>query len=606
MKAIYLRRSLLYFVYSFSLLSMHAQNLLPLTNLSFFQDPGPSWSIVGNVNSGLADKAVLSVFPGTGILANLSDISYRGQDIITKQPFGGMDIELDYMMAPGSNSGIYMQGRYEVQLRDSWGIVQPTAADNGGIYERWNESLPEGLKGYDGHAPRQNASRAPGTWQHIKISFQAPRFNAAGQKKANASILRVELNGVLIQENIELSGPTRGAMSNDEVPLGPLRLQGDHGSVAFRNIKITAFDSPLPDLINLKYALYKGMYNDETGIKKMQPDVTGNAELISMNVTPLPPVFLIHFSGVLRIKEPGAYHFGLNISGGRGSLKINSQDVISLGQGKGWGSGNIILPVGEFPLDIIYSKLVTWDKPVIGMEVAGPGIRIFRISDANVGADHENPIVVNASVNTILRSFSDVNTFKVTHAVNVGSPLQVHYTYDLDKGMIVQVWRGDFLDVSSMWHGRGDGTARPLGMVLQFGIPVPALEKLGSPETKWSSDTSGSGFRTKGYILDEADRPGFRYLIYKTQVNDKIRILPNGQGIHREISLENPIDNVYLRLAAASTIEMLSDGLYLLDDKSYYIRIDDASKAKPVVREVSGYQELIIPFKQAFSYSILF
>jgi hypothetical protein len=90
------------------------------------------------------------------------------------------------MMAKGSNSGIYLQGRYEVQLLDSWNVVNVKAGDNGGIYERWNDDKPEGQKGYEGHAPRQNASRAPGLWQHIKISFQAPRFNATGQKTENA------------------------------------------------------------------------------------------------------------------------------------------------------------------------------------------------------------------------------------------------------------------------------------------------------------------------------------------------------------------------------------------------------------------------------------
>jgi Domain of Unknown Function (DUF1080) len=592
MKVMYLRRYFFLLVFSFCFLYGYTQSLLPLTDLSYFLNPGDSWKIAGNVNCGFSENAVLSVFPGKGILVAQSDKIHPGRDLLTKQQYGGMDIELDFMMVPGSNSGIYLQGRYEIQLRDSWGKTQPTADDNGGIYDR--------------QAPRQNASRAPGTWQHIRISFQAPRFNATGQKTGNARILKVELNGVLIQDNIELAGPTPGALGNDEVALGPLRLQGNHGSVAFRNIKITPFDSPLPELINLKYALYKSMYTDDTSYLKAKPEVTGNTEKISMNVTLMPPVFLIHFTGKLRIMEPGVYHFGLYISGGRGSLKINNQDVISLGQGSSPGSGNIILPAGEFPFDLVYSKLVTWNKPVVGLEIAGPGIRTFRISDANAGADHENPILVNATVNTIIRSFSDIDSFKVTHAVNVGSPLQINYTYDLDKGMIVQVWRGDFIDASTMWHGRGDGTARPLGMILQFGKPVNILQTLASTGTAWSSDTAGSGFRAKGYILDEDDRPSFRYIIYHAMVNDKTRVMPGSQGIFREISIDNPVAGLYLRLASASSIETLSDGLYLLDDKSYYLRIDDAGPGKPLIRDMNGRMELIIPVSQKISYSILF
>ena len=95
---------------------------------------------------------------------------------------GDVDLELDYMMASKSNSGVYLQGRYEIQLRDSWEIRTPNVHDNGAVYERWDEKRPDGQKGYEGHAARQNASRAPGLWQHMKISFQAPRFNANGQK----------------------------------------------------------------------------------------------------------------------------------------------------------------------------------------------------------------------------------------------------------------------------------------------------------------------------------------------------------------------------------------------------------------------------------------
>jgi hypothetical protein len=80
-------------------------------------------------------------------------------------------------MATESNSGIYLQGRYEIQLLDTWGATAIRSGSNGGIYERWNESRPNGQKGYMGYAPRQNASRAPGLWQKLKISFQAPRFD---------------------------------------------------------------------------------------------------------------------------------------------------------------------------------------------------------------------------------------------------------------------------------------------------------------------------------------------------------------------------------------------------------------------------------------------
>jgi hypothetical protein len=187
------------------------------------------------------------------------DKKNKGTDLISILQHGDADVELDFMMAKGSNSGVYLQGRYEIQLLDSWGVLNPGPGDVGGVYQRWDESRPEGKKGFEGNAPRQNVGRAPGLWQHLKISFQAPRF-IVGHKIENARMLKVELNGVTIQENVELTGPTRSSMASDEVALGPLLLQGDHGAVAYRNIRITSYNKPRPDLVGLKYTVYKGNY----------------------------------------------------------------------------------------------------------------------------------------------------------------------------------------------------------------------------------------------------------------------------------------------------------------------------------------------------------
>src|SRR4051812_41471802 len=158
---------------------LRAQNAVSLHDLSFFDNPSPNWKIAAGAQADITQDEVLTLKDGTGILVNLPG-KKGAKDLFTKTIYGDADVELDYMMAKGSNSGIYLQGRYEIQLLDSWGTVNPKPGDNGGIYERWDDSKPEGQQGYDGHAPRQNASRAPGLWQHMKISFQAPRFDGNG------------------------------------------------------------------------------------------------------------------------------------------------------------------------------------------------------------------------------------------------------------------------------------------------------------------------------------------------------------------------------------------------------------------------------------------
>ncbi len=581
-----------------------AQNAVPLNDLSFFDNPSSNWKVAANGQADITQDEVLTTKDGNGILVNQPG-KKGAKDLFTKTVYGDADLELDYMMAKGSNSGIYLQGRYEIQLLDSWGTVNPKSGDNGGIYERWDDSKPEGQQGYDGHAPRQNASRAPGLWQHIKISFQAPRFDGNGQKISNAKVLYVWLNGVLIQDNVELAGPTRGAFDNKEAATGPLRLQGDHGPVAFRNIRITNYDRPHPTLSNLKYWVYKGGEIAGDSYKKLKPESEGTSPVLSSNQSKLNNDFLIRYTGNIQIKEAGEYAFKLSVPGGKGVFRVGGADAVALTENR--GEGKIQLQPGDHPFELLYSKNVDWAKPALGLTVAGPGIREYLLSDANVSNnDPVDPILINATSNTILRSFSDLpGGIRVTHGVNVGSPELLHYTYDLDKGMIVEIWRGGFLDATPMWHDRGDGSSRPAGSVQYLGKPVPAIEKLSDANAAWALDTVGTGYRPKGYVLNADDVPAFKYNIYGTSVTDASSVMDKGQGIHREVTLANAVDGLFYHLASGN-IEALGNGLYAIDDKSYYIRIDDAAGVKAVVRDAGGKQELIIPIQKKLTYSIIF
>ena len=446
---------------------------IKLNDLTAFNGAGKSWSIAEKVTANPSKENELKVSKGTGILVNVTSDKSKGTDLFSNAVHGNMILELDYLMANNSNSGIYLQGNYEVQLKDSWGVLNASSGDNGGIYERWDDARPESSKGYEGYAPRQNASKAPGLWQHIKIAFQAPQFDASGNKKANARILAIELNGVLVQENIELFGPTRGA-ADKEKALGPLRFQGDHGSVAFKNIKI----SKLPE------------------------------EMLNGN----------------------------NRNGG--------------------------------------------------------------------GAD---PIYIDAASNTLTRSFVNYGYSKLAvHAISVGSPSKLHYSYDLDNGLLLQGWHGNFLDATPMWDGRGNGTSRPRGVVTRFAkSPTPALAKLTNTEESWPLDTVGSSFRTKGYIIDQEDRPQFKYNIYGSEVKDIITVTNNGKSLSRSVSIDKPIANLYFLLANANQIEELTKGYYLIDGQSYYLELEKDS-AKPIIRDVNGGKELIILLDKQLNYSISF
>jgi hypothetical protein len=162
-------------------------------------------------------------------------------NLVSDKKFGDVELYLEFMVAKGSNSGVYLHGLYEVQVFDSWNSDEPvTSSDAGGIYHRWIDN-----HGVGGSAPSRNASRRPGEWQSFHIWFRAPRFDPSGKKIANAKFVRVLHNGLSIQNNVEVDGPTRAAMAIPEAAENPIMLQGDHGPVAYRNIYVR----PLREII---------------------------------------------------------------------------------------------------------------------------------------------------------------------------------------------------------------------------------------------------------------------------------------------------------------------------------------------------------------------
>jgi hypothetical protein len=208
-----------------------------LANLAAWTETG-AWALADDIQGSTQEKKWKSVKPGKAILYNGAE--GKTINLTSKGSHGDAEIEVEFMIPKGSNSGIYLMSRYELQILDSYGKADNaiTVHDGGAIYEQWDESKPEGAKGYGGTPPSTNASSAPGTWQTYKILFRAPRFDAEGKKVANARFIRVEHNGVVIHEDVEVPGPTRGGAEGPELASAPVIVQGDHGPVAFRKLTV--------------------------------------------------------------------------------------------------------------------------------------------------------------------------------------------------------------------------------------------------------------------------------------------------------------------------------------------------------------------------------
>lgn len=179
---------------------------------------GKDWSAFTDIDA--TKPSGFTVKPdGTGVAG--------GHDTISKKEFGDFQAHVEFLCPPTnlegqakSNSGVYVHGRYEIQVLDSFGMPP---ADNlcGGIYKV--------------ATPLVSASRPAGEWQTYDITFRAPRFDDSG-KVIEKPRITVLFNGIVIHNNVEMPTTTAGGIDQTMVKTGPLLLQFHGDPVQYRNI----------------------------------------------------------------------------------------------------------------------------------------------------------------------------------------------------------------------------------------------------------------------------------------------------------------------------------------------------------------------------------
>jgi len=202
--------------------------------LQGWRKPTGDWTVGGSVALDPANSNKFVLTPGGGVLVN--GAAGKTVNLLSEFEHGDVEAHIEFCLPSRSNSGIYFMGRYEVQVYDSYGVTKDKypGIECAGIYPRWTAQRGE----FEGHSPRINASRPPGEWQTFDVVFRAPRFGSDGRKTQDARFVKVMHNGVVVHENVAISGPTRAAHFEDEKSLGPLQLQGDHGPIAYRALQL--------------------------------------------------------------------------------------------------------------------------------------------------------------------------------------------------------------------------------------------------------------------------------------------------------------------------------------------------------------------------------
>jgi len=134
-----------------------------------------------------------------------------GVNFVSEEKFNDFKLHAEFRYAEGGNSGLYLRGRYEVQIADNYGL-EPSSVYFGGVY---------GLL-----TPNENVAMKAGEWQTFDITLVGRRVT-------------VVANGKTIISNQNIEGMTGGALDNNEAEAGPIMIQGDHGPVEFRSLEIT-------------------------------------------------------------------------------------------------------------------------------------------------------------------------------------------------------------------------------------------------------------------------------------------------------------------------------------------------------------------------------
>jgi hypothetical protein len=156
------------------------------------------WQALGTVNQWVVENGILKS-------------PKSGANLVTDQKFSDFKLHVEFRYPAGSNSGVYLRGRYEVQITDSKG-KEPSFGELGGVY------------GFI--TPSEQAAKDAGEWQSYDITL-------------TGRMLTLIVNGKTVITNQEIPGPTGGALDSNEDTPGPILLQGDHGPIEFRNMTLT-------------------------------------------------------------------------------------------------------------------------------------------------------------------------------------------------------------------------------------------------------------------------------------------------------------------------------------------------------------------------------
>ena len=559
-----LRQLALFVVGGLISVPLFAQSDLPPVSLSQLTRPN-GWQLVGSVATG-SDGTALKTQPGNTLLTG-------GREPLTlATPTADFRLHFEVLMTANADAFLSLPNGETISLDHSRDLAR--------------------------------FQKAPGLWQTIDLWYKT---DGVGGKPVLEKLM---FNGITIKEGQTLTGKTDH----------PVTIMAQNGQVVIRNVgyrvmsprNVAQWSGPL------SYTIYEGQNSSRaelTNRKVLKQDTASTIN--SLVAFGQPNRYSILFLGKLNALQAGEYQFDLQ-EGGYADLRIDGQEAIPVVQ-RELGQPTTItknLTAGLHTIDVFFGR--NWSRPGLGLFVSQVGTRpqplhaptslpeTSPVALISVNPDYNNP----QNQTQRIRSFVQLpgEKTKRTHAMSVGSPTGMHYTVDLDQMALLQAWKGDFANVTEMWYERGEPQLlTPLGETVLLSPQTP-LMVLANETTAWPDSVSETILQYKGLKIDKQGTPTMEYTLAATTVIDAVK--PDGDALTRTLTLTgSPTGTLYCRLAAGTSVEEVSKGLYAINDRSYYVRVDPKAGVK--MRQSNGKQELLLPVSMkngavSVQYSIVF
>lgn len=423
----------------------------------------------------------------------------------------------------------------------------------------------------------QNVCKTTGLWQKLELTF------ITAQNGDPAILQELKINGVFVHQNVlkwGLSGQS-----------APITFSVSKGTLAFRKLAASSYGKKNPVSIgNITYTLHEtSSWQTEFAFTE-KPAINGTSDVLTARI----PNDFRHFNlvskGDLNVEEEGTYAFTLDYQG-KGKLLIDGNQVAGSDEVifRTPNTGLIDLTKGKHSFEYSYNRI--WWPAGLGLFVSGPNFRPYALHDASSLPDPQisGGVLVEPDGNkaSLIRSFMEFGQKKRTEVISVGSPLQRHFSFDLENACPLFGWKGNFADVTEMWYQRGEPQIlQTLGQTISF-----------SGKKAFKIEGIDGNLKLEEYYLDKEGLPTFNHLLDGQLVSQKL--IPTHSGITVEVGSAS--EKALYLIGSATSIESLGDGLYRTE--TYYLKIPASVKVTSNV--VDGQTELWAAANKLQSFEII-